>query len=99
MVLPAMAALRAAESDPLVYFVDQLYSNDGQTELRESNNCLQVNGLFSTWSRSLPKGRLCFRYRAFSVWKRLDQQVLWPIAYEPWAEAKGRIGEDCGRFV
>lgn len=33
----------------------RLYGSDGQVELRESNNFLQVNGLFSTWSRSLQK--------------------------------------------
>ena len=39
-----MAAVRAGESAPFVCFVDQLYSNDGQIELRESNNskCIVV---------------------------------------------------------
>ena len=35
MVLPTMAGVRAGNSDPLVCFVDQLYSNDGQIESTE----------------------------------------------------------------
>ena len=71
-----MAALRAGESDPLVRLVDQLYSSDGQIELRRSNNCLYVSGLLSIWGRSLPNGRLCFTDRACSAGNLLKQLAL-----------------------
>ena len=55
---------------------DQRHYNDGQIELTESDNRSHVSGFLSTWSRSLPKGRLCYIYRAFWAWKRLNQWVL-----------------------
>ena len=46
------------------------------TAVVESYIFLQVSGLSATWSRSLPKGRLCFIYLAFWAWKRLIQWAL-----------------------
>jgi hypothetical protein len=42
-----MAALLAEEPDLPVSVVDQLYSNDGQIELPESDNCFPVGRLSS----------------------------------------------------
>ena len=55
---------------------NQYYTNDGQVELQDSNNCLRINGLSSTWTRSLPKGRLCFADLASGAGDWLNQLAL-----------------------
>jgi len=73
MVLPTMAALRAGESDSLVCFAYQLYSNNGQLELPRSDNSLRVSGFRVDSSQ---EGRLCFTYRPLFARKPLRLQAL-----------------------
>jgi len=88
MVLPPMAALRVGEPDPLVCPVAQLYSNDGQIELREFRLLLRGQWIVLNLESTVPERSAVLHLSAV-----LDPEVAETMAVISAAlRARSRVG-------